>query len=1685
MSFDNVDQVLNDLKSKYSQNGGFQQKEPTSDDLLGDAGIIKRQRTTADGTPIVRPVDYKVNPLAIYDRLRDGSYVAKFENYLGEEGNEDRLAREQSASEQWWNGLQKLGKKSLNYAFDATVGTVYGIFKGISDGDFSSVWDNDFSNWMDDVNKRMDYEIPNYYTDEQKSMGVLESMGTANFWANDFMGGLAFVAGALLPEAAIALGSGGTSLGVGLAKIGAKTAGKKLVKEGAESSMKTLARKGLNKVDDTIKYNAREEAADAVRALRRANFGNSVGKKLNTARFLVQSSNFEAGMEARHNFHDAVDNYIADYKERNGRAPSLDELNEFTKDAVHSANWVYGGNMAILGVSNAAMFGKTFNVGLGFGKRANNIGNRLVGLGVKKGEKGALALQKSNRFRKVTGNTYKLLSKPATEGLYEEGLQGVAGSTMQNYLEAKYNPESEDAYGLWASFTDAMAHQYGSKEGWKEMAIGMLIGFGAPMIQGQAPPGLMSDSYRSRRKQLEKQIDVANKSRGNILSRMNGATALANLSSKAKSKAENGADVSVDNTLINSEFIKTNESVRSHNQIKKDYNAIVDNMELTSDQIEEIGEENIDAYKDSLKEEFKKDLEDHTFAKKSVESLGLNRTLKDTPGNIAEIGDAVYTNIMMGRSSLRRAKIIASQIDAVVGSQGVFNHLEHYNNLSEDKKAKLKELKKKQRQYNAATERANKYGRQLAGMTREGSREFTDKTKQKRYNEASERRVKVQQEMETLNDEIDTLKKDLEADLATENFDLTQTVTTDVNTHDVLTMVNELDKLEEFSESLKRNGREQDHFILMGMIEDFKINSDAHREMNNMVRKMYDTNFFSTKEGRGLRKMVAGDKYKMSDEFRKIIRDNDQAIDKSLRMVGFRNTGKTAEELIEDVMGPKNEELSDREKYRLESLIRVQLGYNKLQIRLNNIAENQDIPTTEDISTRSPLKGDTIALVQALDADKKDLSNVSVIGKMINQILGELSKFEIGKVNTKKIEKLKAKISKLEEARDKALSREKEEIDSYKFMDPISKEEFEDFRDNNKVSKERLKDISMKEKKKESLSKKEKDIRKGKSEEIEKLMASESSEIESELQKTKDELKSEESSKTIKIIDSEDYRRLNALNKKKVNQELSDQEKIELEELEEDIDQWITISGIVVEGLRLSDLIKQKAVIENSNVTPLEDVGEISSQDKLNSIQIKDKNDRVYASIGQSYGAVTATGTKTKDGEPAVEISGISPESLAEEVGFDFEYETNKQNNVIITEDVQRRINEESSISILPTNKNLATNYSVVLKENTDGTIEPLMSSFRTDFSEEQIIDSIYDMSEGEQVSLEIDPKDPHNVELINNYKKARSEKGKEKALNALREGLVIRVRSNGGDFVAVLKSKRSGGSKGNDYNKLAALRDTLMDDETILDDLISGIVREGEDLEIGTVTVEKTLPGQPNFNLSKDEEGQVSIDSKSLTKKDIEKIDDIGYLQDGEVKSRDKRGDIDMTFFGSKMRDKSGTKYPFVVLNIGNKRIAYPVTMEGEAQNQESIEEFERVYNSDTGIVDKAVALNKILASKGIDIKQPGNAFVAIGKDNMNDKFFSEKLAQLKSINYFSNLDQWISRNNKIEDSLSEGVSIDINLSKPFHSPKLKLDFSELNVSEVTIKSDSKPSASKDKNVGKGASRLSAAIKGKKNKKC
>lgn len=1631
-------------------------------------------------------VKYDVPRSSIMERNRDGSYSSLFENYVGATENEDRLAKEQGFFEQAGKGIAKAFIKTGTYALDATVGTAVGLINGISEGSWDAIWDNDFSNTLDDFNKGLDRSLSNYYTDEEKSNGLLAAIpgfGATNFWFNDALGGLAFIAGAILPEIAIGALSGGTTLGVSAAKMTARAGGKALMKEGAEQSL-GFGAKMLENVKKITGYNNYQKGTDVLRNQYRKVFASKTGGDIvSTATFLARTSNFEAGMEARHNYHTAIDDFFYNYEEMNGHPPSYQEIAEFAKEAKSAANSVYSANMSILAVSNAAMFSNKFNIGVQVGKNITNKANRLIGLGYKN-VGGKAVMQEATRGQKILGNTYMILGKSVVEGLYEEGLQGVAGTTMQNYLESKYNPKIESGYTGWSAIYDAFASQYGSAEGWKEMGIGMIIGsMGGTMQKGRPNiAGIGKGSWKAKQAEISGEVITMNEGSDNLAKKLMETTAVSNYHNLVKSNNKKYTSTEHENAIIAQEYIKTQESLKSEDQIIADYDTIIDNTNV---------EGFTDEYKNGLKEEFRRNYADYKYAKRATIALGLDKAVEGAKkGTKREVEDYMIKSIMLGRSSYHAAKNTAEQIATLTGVDGVFNALEHFNGLTVEQKAKAQELRTKRRDLKRAKDQHMKYANDLAGITTDLNRNFTDTTKQARRNKASQRAVITRKRMIELQAEVDILKETLENDSkAAKSFDNTQIDPERFETtQGIVRAIEELDKLETFISSLEKTGRKEDAENLKLLVENYKAYSDSYREMTNGYKRMISTNFFKSKEGKGLLKSIIGKKYEASEDFKKILRDNEEIIDKSLKLVNYKG-GTRVDDIIKELS--ENEELSEREKYRLESIIRLQLGYKSVSEEI----EDAEQKTTDDIlettvePSTGPLDGDTIGLRSKLNIEGKDLGNASVLQELINKITKEVDRFHLTQIDQEALNNLEERLSSLKEQQKEVKSSTKVQLLETLKTDLESAKEF--------GKEEEIKNLEK---------------------QIEELEKETDNNYDAEIKAVEDEIKTVKENKFIKLIETEDYKRLYELNTKKAKQEITIDEQDELKELEDDIDKWIMVTGITAEGVSLSELVRQKTVLEKAEILPTENVVQPTVEEIKDSADIPDKGYKIFYELGQTYDGVFVT----KTSEDLYEISGITWEKFLIQSGVVMEVEydskgdmknpfkTDPEGNILITKEIVDEINRIGKVHIINTNDSPGSKYSAVLttEQLPDGSSST--TTLKTDytdtnredasFSDTMTPDAVYDMQEGDSITLQISPTDKWNKDLISKYKKAKTVRRKAKTKEAIekadkaialslknfRSQAVIRILNKSGDFVGVLKRKRKIGEKDLSIsNKFEALRDQVTTNEEYFESLMNSNM--DIDIEIEGLKVKSVYVGHLNFNYVIDQNGDVVYELKPLTEEDIDNhVVDIGIMEAGKVKTHSGKGGVNTRFIDKTSKSNPTSKIPFIVINKGSMRVAVPVKIQSD--RIEGMEEFDRIYKSSSPISEKAAQLNTFMASRGVDINQRGNAFIGIGEGNLNDTFFNEKVAQMESIEYFSTLEAWTDPKSDIKGTLLQGVTTIVDMKNPLHSPKVALDYSKVKTKEAPINEEFLDEEVTEENndiADQGLGALDEIIKNAKGKDC
>lgn len=485
--------ITDDIRKKSESFISNQGYVPSSN-MFGDLGTTtsKKQPSLMD-TINSQPIDNNIGGETGISRqdsieqLSDGSYIDKFKDYYVGTDNNERLAQQQTLTEKWGNGAAKLGLKTATAVVGGTLGILDSLGTLMTTGSLSEAYNSNLNVWLDDVNKKLDYKLPNLYTQQDREAGLFGQMGQANFYADKLFGGMSFMAGAVVSEAiwsaATVATFGGTAeiLALNTAKQAANAAKWSTKAFGAESKMQTVLQtaKAWAKMPST---SVLDEAGNVMRGLTRGekqatilNYG--IGKGADIIVPMMRSAGYESGMEARLYMKQTEEAWLDKYKETNGIEPSSEEYADFKDKLSDTGNLVFGANMAILSLSNYVQLKNTILGRTTDRTITNNSWSRsLFGKGFDKLEDGTLKAIDATKAQKIFGKVYGLGKGFVTEG-QEEMSQSVFSGTGENYMLAEFDKDKTKAsYGLMESFTDAVHKTYTTKEGLTEGLIGGLIG---------------------------------------------------------------------------------------------------------------------------------------------------------------------------------------------------------------------------------------------------------------------------------------------------------------------------------------------------------------------------------------------------------------------------------------------------------------------------------------------------------------------------------------------------------------------------------------------------------------------------------------------------------------------------------------------------------------------------------------------------------------------------------------------------------------------------------------------------------------------------------------------------------------------------------------------------------------------------------------------------------------------------------------------------------------------------------------------------------------------------------------------------------------------------------------------------------------------------------------------------------
>lgn len=198
---------------------------------LGQVNLHPQQFNFPGYTPVGNEEQPKKSPIEeLADNINKGSgkshpendsYISKtllsedyskYPQYYFGMDNEDMSGKSQGAGTKLKNSLVKSIGKFGTTLLDGVIDPVYGTIKAISDGKFSSFYNNDYTKAMDDFNKSMEKNFPNYVSNEEKNA----SWYSPKHWATtNFLGGIFENAGFMFGIGATAWLTGGVGTAFG------------------------------------------------------------------------------------------------------------------------------------------------------------------------------------------------------------------------------------------------------------------------------------------------------------------------------------------------------------------------------------------------------------------------------------------------------------------------------------------------------------------------------------------------------------------------------------------------------------------------------------------------------------------------------------------------------------------------------------------------------------------------------------------------------------------------------------------------------------------------------------------------------------------------------------------------------------------------------------------------------------------------------------------------------------------------------------------------------------------------------------------------------------------------------------------------------------------------------------------------------------------------------------------------------------------------------------------------------------------------------------------------------------------------------------------------------------------------------------------------------------------------------
>ena len=356
---------------------------------------------------------------------KDVPMTGRFPKYFPGMDNEEMYAQAQTGLEKAYNGVVKMTGTATATFLEGTAGLVYGIGKSIADQKFSSFYDNELTNSLNDWTHTLEDSYAHYKTERERNGNWWEpsNLFTGNFLWDGIVKNLGFSLGAV--GAGFAWGGALSAIGL-TGKIASTGAGMAARADAAISEAALLPEiERLASVNSKLKGLWAEAQSGIGKGLMKsdqaivATFG-TVG---------------EAGLEALNNSKQFRQDRINDFVATHGYAPGQQDLDKINSDAESVGNWSFALNTALLTATNYVQLPKIYSSSF---KAEKEILNNVALRGEKDALKYASTLPEKG-FGKLLYKAKNVagLFVNTSEG-FEEGAQYAIQTGTQNYYNNRY-----------------------------------------------------------------------------------------------------------------------------------------------------------------------------------------------------------------------------------------------------------------------------------------------------------------------------------------------------------------------------------------------------------------------------------------------------------------------------------------------------------------------------------------------------------------------------------------------------------------------------------------------------------------------------------------------------------------------------------------------------------------------------------------------------------------------------------------------------------------------------------------------------------------------------------------------------------------------------------------------------------------------------------------------------------------------------------------------------------------------------------------------------------------------------------------------------------------------------------------------------------------------------------------------